>query len=76
MARSRPMEAEEDAASVPGTQALTRGIALLGLVADAPAPLRFAEIADRAGLARPTAHRILAALVEARLLRHEPATQT
>ncbi|MGG5889712.1 SMP-30/gluconolactonase/LRE family protein [Falsiroseomonas sp. HC035] len=76
MARSRPMEAEEEAASVPGTQALTRGIALLGLVADAPAPLRFAEIADRAGLARPTAHRILAALVEARLLRHEPATQT
>lgn len=67
---------EEEAATVPGTQALTRGIALLGLVADAPAPLRFAEIADRAGLARPTAHRILAALVDARLLRHEPASQT
>ncbi|WP_439595762.1 SMP-30/gluconolactonase/LRE family protein [Falsiroseomonas sp.] len=76
MARQRPIETEEEAAAVPGTQALTRGIALLGLVADAPAPLRFAEIADRAGLARPTAHRILAALVEARLLRHEAATQT
>ncbi|MBU8545065.1 MULTISPECIES: SMP-30/gluconolactonase/LRE family protein [Roseomonadaceae] len=76
MARSRAIEVEEEAAAVPGTQALTRGIALLGLVADAPAPLRFAEIADRAGLARPTAHRILAALVEARLLRHEPSSQT
>ncbi|WP_137177253.1 SMP-30/gluconolactonase/LRE family protein [Roseomonas sp. AR75] len=74
--RPRPAEAEEDGAAVPGTQALTRGLALLNLVADAPAPLRFTEIAERAGLARPTAHRILAALIEARLLRHEPATQT
>jgi sugar lactone lactonase YvrE/DNA-binding IclR family transcriptional regulator len=73
--RQRPEPAEE-AAGVPGTQALTRGIALLNLVADAPAPLRFSEIAERAGLARPTAHRILAALTEARLLRHDPATQT
>lgn len=76
MARRRPLEDEEEATAVPGTQALTRGIALLGLVGDAPAPMRFVEIADRAGLARPTAHRILAALVEARLLRHDPLTQT
>jgi sugar lactone lactonase YvrE/DNA-binding IclR family transcriptional regulator len=74
--RPRPAEAEEDGAGVPGTQALTRGLALLNLVADAPAPLRFSEIAERASLARPTAHRILAALTEARLLRHEPVTQT
>jgi sugar lactone lactonase YvrE/DNA-binding IclR family transcriptional regulator len=74
--RPRPADAEEDGAAVPGTQALTRGLALLNLVADAPAPLRFSEIAERAGLARPTAHRILAALTEARLLRHEPVTQT
>jgi sugar lactone lactonase YvrE/DNA-binding IclR family transcriptional regulator len=74
--RQRPADAEEDSAAVPGTQALTRGLALLNLVADSPAPLRFTEIAERAGLARPTAHRILAALTEARLLRHEPVTQT
>ena len=74
--RPRQPDAEEDAGAVPGTQALTRGIALLNLVADAAAPLRFTEIAERAGLARPTAHRILAALTEARLLRHDPASQT
>lgn len=74
--RPRPADAEDDQAAVPGTQALTRGIALLNLVADAPAPLRFTEIAERAGLARPTAHRILAALTEARLLRHDPLSQT
>ncbi|MGG5823704.1 SMP-30/gluconolactonase/LRE family protein [Falsiroseomonas sp. HW251] len=73
--RARQQANDEDA-GVPGTQALTRGIALLNLVADAPAPLRFVDIAERAGLARPTAHRILAALVEARLLRHDAATQT
>ncbi len=76
MARARPTEAEEESGSVPGTQALTRGIALLNLVADAPAPLRFVDIAEQSGLARPTVHRILAALTEARLLRHDPATQT
>ncbi|NGM20253.1 helix-turn-helix domain-containing protein [Roseomonas stagni] len=77
MNRRKPNEDEEAATGgVQGTQALTRGIALLNLVADAPTPPRFAEIADRAGLARPTAHRILAALVEARMLRHDPLTQT
>lgn len=74
--RPRPPDAEEEAANVPGTQALTRGIALLNLVADSAAPLRFTEIAERAGLARPTAHRILAALTEARLLRQDPLSQT
>lgn len=77
MNRRKPTEDEDTAATaVQGTQALTRGIALLNLVADSPAALRFAEIADRAGLARPTAHRILAALVEARMLRQDPLTQT
>ncbi|WP_368413938.1 SMP-30/gluconolactonase/LRE family protein [Falsiroseomonas sp.] len=74
--RPRQPDTEEDAGAVPGTQALTRGIALLNLVADAAAPLRFTDIAERAGLARPTAHRILAALTEARLLRHDAASQT
>lgn len=73
---TRKPEPEVEPSGVQGTQALTRGIALLNLVAESAAPPRFAEIADRAGLARPTAHRILAALVEARLLRHDPLTQT
>lgn len=71
-----PIEPEEEQGTVPGTQALTRGIALLNLVADSPTPLRFVDIAERAGLARPTVHRILTALTEARLLRHDPASQT
>jgi sugar lactone lactonase YvrE/DNA-binding IclR family transcriptional regulator len=73
---STSVQGTPDSTSVQGTQALTRGIALLNLVAEARAPLRFAEIADLAGLARPTAHRILAALVEARMLRHDASTQT
>jgi len=76
MRQARQPQPSEEEAGVPGTQALTRGVALLNLVADAPAPLRFVDIAEKSGLARPTAHRILAALVEARLLRHDPATQT
>jgi sugar lactone lactonase YvrE/DNA-binding IclR family transcriptional regulator len=75
-ARPIPPDPEEEPGAVPGTQALTRGLALLSLVAEARTPLRFVDIAGRAGLARPTAHRILAALTEARMLRLDPATQT
>lgn len=76
MARPTPHAAEEELGTVPGTQALTRGIALLNLVAEAGTPLRLTDIAERAGLPRPTAHRILAALTEARLLRQDPESQT
>ena len=41
---------------------------LLDLVADSKRPLRFVDIAERSGLAKGTVHRMLAALVEARLL--------
>jgi sugar lactone lactonase YvrE/DNA-binding IclR family transcriptional regulator len=72
-----PSEPDEDAGTtVPGTQALTRGIALLGYVAEAKEPLRFVDLAAHAKLSRPTVHRILAALVEARLLRLDPRNQT
>lgn len=74
--RQARQQANDEEAGIPGTQALTRGIALLNLIADAPSPLRFVDIAEKSGLARPTAHRILAALVEARLLRHDASSQT
>lgn len=61
---------------VPGAQALRRGLALLDIVADSARPLRFTEIADRSGLARPTAHRMLATLVESGLLRVDERDQT
>jgi sugar lactone lactonase YvrE/DNA-binding IclR family transcriptional regulator len=67
---------EETGTPVPGTQALTRGIALLGHVAESREALRFVDLAAHAKLSRPTVHRILAALVEARLLRLDPRNQT
>jgi sugar lactone lactonase YvrE/DNA-binding IclR family transcriptional regulator len=60
--------APEAAREVQGAQALRRGLSLLDIVAAEPG-LRFTEIADRAGLTRATAHRMLATLVEAGLLR-------
>ena len=77
MVRGRIVQAvepsdEEDAGrvnpAVQGVQALTRGLALLDIVADSKRPLRFSEIAEAAGLAKGTVHRMLAALVEAGFL--------
>ena len=59
---------DESAREIPGAQALRRGLSLLDLVADAPG-LRFSEIAERSGLTKATAHRMLATLAEAGLLR-------
>lgn len=61
---------------IPGAQALRRGLSLLDIVAETPGRLRFSEIADRAGLTRATAHRMLAALVEAGMLRVDERDQT
>ena len=85
MVRGRSVQAvepadEEDTGrvnpAVQGVQALTRGLALLDIVADSKRPLRFSEIADAAGLAKGTVHRMLAALVEARFLQLDSRTQT
>ncbi|MEJ1160560.1 SMP-30/gluconolactonase/LRE family protein [Prosthecomicrobium sp. N25] len=67
----------EDAAGreIPGAQALRRGLSLLDIVAD-EAGLRFSEIAERAGLTRATAHRMLSTLVEAGLLRVDERDQS
>ncbi len=54
--------------AVQGDQALTRGLALLDIVANFEETAPFSEIADAAGLAKGTVHRMLAALVEARFL--------
>lgn len=59
---------------VPGAQALRRGLSLLDIVAKKPG-LRFTEIADRAGLSRATAHRMLTTLVETGLLRVDDRDQ-
>ncbi len=67
--------AEEGGREIPGAQALRRGLSLLDIVADAPG-LRFSEIADRAGLTKATAHRMLATLIEAGLLRTDERDQS
>ena len=61
---------------VAGAQALRRGLNLLDIIARSIKPLRFGEIAARAGLAKGTAHRLLSTLVEAGLLRIEDSDQT
>lgn len=61
---------------VPGAQALRRGLSLLDIVAHSRKPLRFGEIAATSGLAKGTAHRLLATLIEAGLLRVEESDQT
>lgn len=68
--------AEEGGREIPGAQALRRGLSLLDIVADSPRPLRFVDIAEKSGLSKPTAHRMLATLVEAGLLRIEERDQT
>lgn len=55
------------------TSATLRAIAVLETVAAANAPLTLIEIMAATALAKPTAHRILALLVEAGLLAREPA---
>jgi sugar lactone lactonase YvrE/DNA-binding IclR family transcriptional regulator len=66
---------DESAREIPGAQALRRGLSLLDLVADAPG-LRFSEIAERSGLTKATAHRMLATLAEAGLLRVDERDQS
>ena len=68
-------KAEEAMREIPGAQALRRGLSLLDIVADEPG-LRFSEIAEKAGLAKGTAHRMLSTLVEAGLLRTDDRDQS
>jgi len=66
---------EEPSREIPGAQALRRGLSLLDIVADRPG-LRFSEIAELSGLTRATAHRMLATLAEAGLLRIDERDQS
>lgn len=66
---------DESAREIPGAQALRRGLSLLDIVADTPG-LRFSEIAERSGLTRATAHRMLATLAESGLLRVDERDQS
>ncbi|HEY0333527.1 MAG TPA: SMP-30/gluconolactonase/LRE family protein [Stenotrophomonas sp.] len=62
--------------AIPGAQALSKGLSLLTLIADAPHPLSFGELGRYAGLPKSTLHRILQTLIDYRLVRLDEATQT
>jgi len=55
--------------SIPGAQALQKGLAVLDAVGDAERPLRFRDLVEVTGLPKGTLHRILQALIEHRLVR-------
>lgn len=54
-----------------GTAALSKGLTLLGMVADAPEPMRFADLLRASGLQKPTFARILRTLVAFGLVRQD-----
>ena len=59
-----------------GTAALAKGLTLLDMVADAPEPLRFAELLRASGLPKPTFARILRTLIAYGLVRQDEARGT
>lgn len=59
-----------------GTAALTKGLSLLDLIAEAEEPLRFADLMRASGLPKPTFSRILRTLIAFRLVRHDQAKST
>ena len=61
---------------VRGTATLAKGISLLNIVGEAGKPMRFSEIVKVSGIPKGTVHRLLAALVEHRLLRYDQISQT
>lgn len=59
---------ETSAAPPSGTQAVDRAAALLTIVVEADAPVCFAELIDKAGLARSTTSRLLSSMERNRLI--------
>lgn len=59
-----------------GTAALTKGINLLSMIAEAPRPLTVKELSEAAALPRPTVYRLVAALINNGLVRQSAAGNT
>ncbi len=70
------MPDESPSKTIRGAQALGKGLMVLNAVGDAVTPLRFSELSVITGLPKGTLHRILAALIEYRLIRFDDSGQT
>lgn len=67
---------DPDSTSPKGAQSLSRAVAVLRAVADAPSHgARLADLMASTGLAKPTTHRLAATLVHEGLLAYDPATR-
>ncbi|MEG3791595.1 SMP-30/gluconolactonase/LRE family protein [Lysobacter sp. CCNWLW3] len=62
--------------AIPGAQALSKGLSLLSLIAEAPHPLRFGDLMRYSGMPKSTLHRMLQTLIDFRLIRFEEGSQT
>ncbi|ALN90634.1 SMP-30/gluconolactonase/LRE family protein [Lysobacter gummosus] len=62
--------------AIPGAQALSKGLYLLGLIAEAPHPLRFGDLIRYSGMPKSTLHRMLQTLLDFRLIRLDENAQT
>jgi len=75
-----PVEVDEEEGgrrfAIPGAQALSKGLSLLTLIAEAPHPLPFSELGRYSGLPKSTLHRILQTLIDFRLVRFDELSQT
>lgn len=67
---------EDAKGSAPAPQAFARGLALLNLIAEAPQPMRFAELMQYSGLPKGTLHRMLQPLLDYRLIKFDERSQT
>lgn len=78
MPRELPRVVEDEAeagSGQPGMQALTRGLAVIDLVANAPTPPRFTTLLERSRLPKGTLHRVLQTLIEERYLQLDARDQ-
>ncbi|WP_047144708.1 SMP-30/gluconolactonase/LRE family protein [Aquamicrobium sp. LC103] len=76
MAQTDGMNEREEPGVPAGTAALTKGLNLLDLIADAEKPLRFADLMRASGMPKPTFSRILRTLIAFRLVRHDQKNGT
>lgn len=67
---------EGERTKIAGVAALGKAIGMLNVVANAPHPMRFADLLTRTELPKATLHRILSALIDHGLLRIEERDRT